>query len=240
LKRTEVNQRTEVSRLRSAIKIYVFRVFNFLICILRLIPLVVIVRAAARAVVVIIIDDSLGKAFLAILAVVVLLLSICEDPEAIREGAKVGTDTSSGDTAGIVWVCLPFTSLDTIIAHQKGAALLLGVLQDAKMTLIVPQAAFTLLEVDGTSLSDLLDVKSQAIIDEELGISALDGLLHPRDGQQLLLGQRGPTLLPSIADGESLSLKSGGLVLGSHLVIVLGSILVGEGARHLGTQRDLK
>jgi len=204
------------------------------------VPLIVIVRAAARAVVVIIIDDSLGKALLAILAVVVLLLTITEDPEAIRESAEVGTDGGSGDTAGIVWVCLPFTSLDTVVPHQKEAPRLLGVLQDAKMTLKGPQTTFTLLEVDGTSLSDLLDVKAQAVIDEELGISALNGLLHPRDGHQLLLGQRSPTLLPSIADGECLSLKSGGLVLGSHLVAVLGTIRVGEGARHLGKRRDLE
>ena len=100
-------------------------------------PLIVIVRAAARAVVVII-DDWLSKTFLAILAVEVLLLTSGEDPEAIREGAKVGTDGSSGDTAGIVWVFLPFTTLDTVVPHQKEAPRLLGVLQDAKMTLIVP------------------------------------------------------------------------------------------------------
>lgn len=92
--------------------------------------------------------------------------------------------------------------------------------------------------MDCTCLSDLLDVKTQAVIDEELGISALDGLLHPRDGHQFLLSETCPVLLPSIADGEGLGLEVGRLVLGSHLVVVLGGILVGEGAGHLGTQRE--
>jgi hypothetical protein len=200
-----------------------------------LLILIVIVRAAAGTVVTIIIDDSLSKAALAVPVVVVLLLSICEDPEAIRKSAEVGTDCSSCDRAWIVRVCFPFTSLHTVIAHQKEATRLLGVLQDAKMTLIVPQATFTLLEVNCASISDLLDVKAQAVIDEELGISALDGVLHPRDLHQFLLVQRSPALLPTVADEECLILILVGCILGSHLVVELGSGLVGKGARHLST-----
>ena len=110
--------------------------------------IVIPVRAAARTVVVIIIDDSLSKTLLAILVVEVLLLAITEDPKAIRESAKVGTDSGSCDTARIVRVCLPFATLDAVIPHQKEATRLLGVLQDAKMTLIVPQTTLALLEVD--------------------------------------------------------------------------------------------
>jgi hypothetical protein len=198
-----------------------------------LLILIVIVRAAAGTVVTVIIDDSLSKAALAVPVVVVLLLSICEDPEAIRQSAEVGTDCSSCDRAWIVRICLPFTSLHTVIAHQKETTRLLGVLQDAKMTLA--PVAFTILEMDCASISDLLDVKAQAVIDEELGISALDGVLHPRDLHQLLLVQRGPTLLPPVTDEECLILILIGCILGSHLVVELGGGLVGKGARHRGT-----
>ncbi len=162
---------------------------------MRLVPLIVIVRAAARAVVAIIIDDALSKTLLTILVVVVLLLTICEDSEAIREGAKVGADGGSSDRARIVRVWLPFATLHAVVLGEEEATWLLDVLRDAKMTLIVPQATLALLEVDGTSLSDLLDVEAETVIDEELGISALDGLLHPRDGRQFILAEVDPVLL---------------------------------------------
>jgi hypothetical protein len=163
---------------------------------------------------------------LVILQVVVLLGSRCEDPEAIRKSAKVGTD---GRTANVTWVVgirQPIIALKAIESLQHEATWLARVPGNAKMVV-------SLLQVDRTSLSDFGNVKPQTVVNEELGVCALNCLLHPRNSHQFILGE----ILPSrcaTADGEGLIVVLTGLKLGSHLVVVLGCVLVGEGARHLG------
>ncbi len=122
---------------------------------------------AARTVVVII-DRWHIESLLAIPAVEILLLTICEDPEAILESTKVGTHCGRMNVARIVGIKKPFTALFAVVLHQKEAAWLLGVLQDAKMALA--PVVLTMLEMDGAGLRDTHDVKAQTVVDEQLGI----------------------------------------------------------------------
>ncbi len=69
------------------------------------------------------------------------------------------------------------------------------------------------------------------------GTGCLHGLLHPRNGHEVLLGHPDPTLLPSVANGERLSCILTARVLGCHLGAVLGGMLVGKGAMHLGRKK---
>jgi hypothetical protein len=193
---------------------------------LRLVPLIVIVVVAAGAVVVII-DWWDRKTLLAILVVEVLLLTICEDPEAIREIAKVGTDCGRTNLPGRVVAWYPVTILIVIVLNEYKATWCLDVLGNTNEA--------TSLIVNGARICDLLDVSSPTVIDEQLDIGAFNGILHPRDRHQFILAEADPVLLPSIANGEILGIILVGCVLGNHLVAVLGTILVGEGAGHLGT-----
>jgi hypothetical protein len=183
-------------------------IFNFIFFELsrQLIPLVVIVVVAARAVVVII-NRFACKTLLALLVVEVLPLAICEGPEAIREIAKVGTDSSRTNVPGRIVVLYPVTILIAIVLNEYKATWRLDVLGNTNEA--------TSLIVNAARICDLLDVSSPTVIDEELGICALDGLLHPRDGHQFLLAEVDPVLLRAVGDGEGLPLNP--LVLGVHL-----------------------
>ncbi len=193
--------------------------------------LIIEVKRAARAVIVIVNGWDI-ESLLTIPAVEILLPPVAEDPETILKSTKVGTDRCRMNVGRVVGIHLPFTTLHAVVRHQKKATGLFAVLQDAKMALT--PVVLTMLEVDSPSLRDLLDVKAQTVIDKQLSTGCFHGLLHPRNGHEVLLGHVGPTLLPSIADGESLSRILADRVLGRHLGAVIGAILVGKGTRHLG------
>jgi hypothetical protein len=189
----------------------------------KLVPVAVRVIAARAEVLV----NNWGERnpLLAILVVPVLLGARCEGPEAIREIAKVGTDSSRTNLPWRVVAWHPVAILIAIVFNEYKATWCHDVLGNTNEV--------ASLIVNAARICDLLDVSSPAVIDKQLDIGAFNGLLHPRDGHQFLLGEIDPLIL-LVADCECLGRLLVGGVLGSHLVAVLGSILVGEGVGHLG------
>ena len=194
----------------------------------KLVP--VAVRVIAARAEVLVNDWWERNSLLAIPVVLVLLGARCEDSEAIREIAKVGTDSSRTNLPRRIVAWYPVAILIAAVFNEYKATWRLDVLGNTNEA--------TSLIVNATRICDLLDVSSPAVIDEQLDIGAFNGILHPRNLHQFLLGEIDPLLL-LVADSECLGHILVGCVLGSHLVAVLGSILVGEGVRHLGELGEL-